>query len=379
MIQGPLAGTILRGTAALLLLLAAVALSPGQDATVDPLDPSAGDFLDLPLDSLTRQAYEAYQSGDYHDAARRYLELLGRDVTNGPEIYNLACCYGLMGEPELAARYLVRAFRAGFDDIGHVEWDPDFEPVRGKEVFDRVLDSIGREREREEERAGTLVLIPGRIHLQCRVRLPDGFEPDSTYPLVVGLHGFGSSHDRFVRLWDRFGDDPRFIYACPQAPYPMAGKELGYDWMTWVPGDSGAADRVRTGSEEYIVEAVRSLQDRYRTGETYLLGFSQGGMFTYTTGIRHPDLFAGLVCFGAWLDTVHLDAERLAAAGDLRVFIGHGTEDRVVEFESASTARDVLTGYGYDVTFYEYDAGHRIPEDAARAAGAWLQHPPDDR
>ena len=342
---------------------------------IDPFDPAAGDFLDTDLGLLARRAFDAYRAGDFEAAARNYLTLLRRNISDGAAIYNLACCFGLMGEPELAARYVARAFRAGFDDVDQVCHDPDFELVRGKDVFDRVVDSIVSARDRREAESGMQILIPARVHLKCRVRLPPRFSPDSSYRLVVGLHGLGGNPDQFARLWQRLDADPPFIYACPQAPYPVAGKEPGYGWTDPAQTNPGLAARTRAESETYVVDAVRGLEERYRVSEVYLLGFSEGGLFAYSVGIRHCRLFAGLVCFSGWLDTDWLTADEIEAAKDLRVFIGHGTEDEVVDFESGARARDLLAGCGYDVTFHEYPGDHSIPEDAARAAAAWLLHP----
>lgn len=339
-----------------------------------PLDPKAGAFLDLNLDSLTRRAFEAYQQGDYLEAARRYLDLLRHDITNAGEIYNLACCYGLLGEPELAGRYLARAFGAGYDDLDHARRDPDFELVADNAAFRRVIDSLARAAGDRDRAAGTRTLIAARSYLACQVKLPLDFDPRKRYPLVVGLHGFGSNHESFTGLWSRFGADPQFIYACPQGPYPVAGRAPGFSWYT--DADSATWPSVRTASEEYVLDVVRLLSARYRVSDVYLLGFSQGSGMAWAAGLRHPRHFRGLLCFGGALDTGWVRPADIEAGSRLRIFIAHGQDDRVVEYEHGIRARDLLTRNGYDVTFLGFAGGHTVPIEAARKAAEWLNPRP---
>ena len=347
--------------------------SAGSAALLDPLDPAAGDFLDLSLDSLERTAREAYQAGNYQLAARTYLGILARNVTDDGSIYNLACCYGLMGEPELAARYLVRAFRAGFDDVAHVNRDPDFAPVRGKERFDEVVDSIATAAETREAELGAAFRIAAPALLKYRLHLPATYDSTLACPLLVGLHGLGSSADRFARLWSRF-DEPDFIYAIPQAPYPFSvGTDVGYSWYTRVREDPAATTRSRLMTEEYILDVVRDVTERYNVSDVYLLGFSQGCAFTYATAIRNPGPFTGLICFGGWLDTDWLSETDIRAADDLRVLIVHGRQDTGVDYENGTDARDLLKRHGYDVAFVDFDGGHRVPAEHLKLAAEWMQ------
>jgi phospholipase/carboxylesterase len=193
------------------------------------------------------------------------------------------------------------------------------------------------------------------------------------YPLVVGLHGYGSNPDRFITLWERFaGHD--FIYAVPRAPYPfLVGKWIGYSWAKGIPGHRLMSERATTMTERYIAGVVKNLCNQYSVSDVYLLGFSQGCAFTYQAGIKNHELFDGLICFGGWLDTDWISEEAISAANSLRIFIAHGTEDRMVEYESGIKARDCLEEHGYDVTFHEFDGAHSVPEEALQAAETWMK------
>ena len=138
--------------------------------------------------------------GNYTEAARYYLFLLRYGIQDANSIYNLACCYGLLGEAEFAAEYIERAVRAGYKDINHIKQDPDFESVRGSKLFKKTVDSISLEIEKDEEELGELIYIENSSLFKCRIQLPKDYNPDKSYPLVLGLHGGGESPDEFNPL-----------------------------------------------------------------------------------------------------------------------------------------------------------------------------------
>jgi predicted esterase len=355
------------------LLLGGPALAATPDQPTpgpDPLSPAASEFLDSPLDSLERLAVEAYQSGDYAEAARRYLVALEHDVTNAGAVYNLACCYGLLGEPELAARNLARAFRAGFDDLAHVRSDPDFDLVRASEPFSAVVDSLAGAA--ASARSGDVIAVRSSTYLPCTVVLPPGFDTSRTWPLVVGLHGRGATPERFAQLWTRAGLAPGFIYACPRAPYVLPlGRDNGWEWRRGFENDSAGRAATWPASADYVIDVVLSLKKRYPVGDVYLLGFSQGAGLAFVTGVTYPATFRGVACLGGWLDE-RLTDDQLRAAAGLRYFIGHGEDDPVVEYANALAARERLSSLGIPVTFHRFLGGHRVPPDLARAVADWL-------
>lgn len=353
-----------------LLLVALASVAPAQPAIAE-LDPHASDFLDFPVDSVSRAANAAYQSAKYAEAARLYLTALEHDISNSGDIYNLACCYGLLKQDTLAALYLKRAFRAGFDDVEHVKRDPDFDSVRTRPVFAAVVDSLAA-LDSTIARAGLQVNVEATCLVPGYVRLPADYDSTRAYPLVIGLHGYGADPKSFARLYERAGD-PELIYVCLQASYAFgAGRDLGYSWSTWNRDDSTVDERSARLSSDFIAAAAHQLSTRFKTNGTWLLGFSQGCFMAYRTGIGHHDLFKGIICFGGGLDTMSLGAADYAAAKGLRVFASHGKEDRMVEYKYGTTTRDFLKRKGFNVTFVDFKGGHMVPEEPLRQAVKWM-------
>ena len=360
------------------LLLAALAATAAfcyeavDVSRIDPYSPDEGDFLTVDLPRLQRQARETYLSGDFEEAARYYLAALRYDVSDATSIYNLACCYGLLGEAELAARYLALSVEAGFSNLGHIEWDTDLDPVREDPAFVAAMDTLSTQILAQRRQLGVLLYMESKTLLPCRVHTPADYDSAAALPLVIGLHGYGSNPDDFSRLWSVF-DEPDFIFASPRAPFEMEGVDFrGYSWMI---GESGTEtfDRAAPVAEEYILATVAELRDRYAVSEVYLMGHSQGGGFTYEIGLRNPEVFDGLVVNAGWLDREWIPDEVLQAASGLPVLIIHGRRDRSVEFEAALEAKQVLEGFGYDVILFDFEGAHRVPAEGLRTMQEWME------
>jgi len=330
--------------------------------TINPFDEHIGDFLDVDINTYRKQAEQSYRSGDYRQAARYYLLLARYDAYDIVSIYDLACCYGLLGETKLAAKYLERAVKAGYNDIEHIKLDTDFDKVRSQKLFDDAMINIAKLIEAKQESLGQMLLINGKAIFEARIKLPKNYDPEKSYPLLIGLHGKGGNADSFITLWNSFFE-PDFIYVALQGAYPViTAAEIGYSWTLGVANDSGVPDDDIYMAVEYIAQTAGGIAKNYKISKTYLMGFSQGATFAYLTGISYPDRFDGIFCFGSRFPANLLSEEAVKnAAGKLRVFLSHGKNESGDSYNQAITAREALKSYGYDVTFRGYDGGHEPP------------------
>lgn len=114
--------------------------------------------------------------------------------------------------------------------------------------------------------------------------VPDDYDAEERYPLVIGLHGYGSNYERFSELFRRpYRTDTsrksmkiRFIYAAPCAPHPMAtGTEPGYSWTL---REEGPGEKTIWMGADYISSLPRELLKSFNVNTTrvYLLGFFTG-------------------------------------------------------------------------------------------------------
>jgi predicted esterase len=234
--------------------------------------------------------------------------------------------------------------------------------------------SLGQEFESEKGDIDKLYFQSSAL-FQCLIQLPEDYDPDKSYKLVIGMHGGGSTPENLINLWEGSGGKIDFIYAVPQAPYSwLVGESIGYDWSLWPSGDTGLMKRASDITANYISDLLNFLNQQYNIKESYLLGFSQGAIFTYIAGVKNFQPIDGLIIFsgpgllkplvppfGGGPIRNWLSAESIKAANSLRVLIVHGKDDQRAKFELGIQSRDILKGYNFDLIFIEFDGGHVIP------------------
>jgi phospholipase/carboxylesterase len=219
-----------------------------------------------------------------------------------------------------------------------------------------------------------MLYIEGNTLHKSLIDMPGDAKSGDKLPLVVGLHGGGGNPGKLINLWETV-PGRKFIFAVPQAPYPLVDDgELMFDWALWPSRDAEVISKATQLSEAYIVDVVQELAGKYSSERVYLLGFSQGAIFTYLVGVKHSHLFEGLIClsgpglqeplnnpFASTSGAEWLSEETIRGAGNLRAFITHGNDDPAANHELGLRSRDILERHGNDVTFRDFDGGHSYP------------------
>ncbi|NHZ87333.1 MAG: hypothetical protein GWP19_15930 [Planctomycetia bacterium] len=218
---------------------------------------------------------------------------------------------------------------------------------------------------------------------KCNIKLPENFNPDKTHTLVIGLHGGGGTPESFINIWDDV-KGVNFIYAAPQGPYSILFDELGNEWSLWSSPDLKVREQAGELIHDYIADLVRVIKKKYKIDDIYLSGLSQGAVFTYVAGLKNHQLYKGIIIFSGpgifeplgpeqfapnWLEEKYLEP-----AKKLRVFIAHGTKDKRVKYELGVKSKEILTRYGYDVTFHSFDGGHTIDPESLKRALEWINN-----
>ena len=157
------------------------------------------------------------------------------------------------------------------------------------------------------------------------VRLPDGYDPAESYPLLVALHGYDRSETQPAALWDAgFFFMPDFILLSVRAPFEAG---VGYSWFRQAGEDDDPASRRRSAraGEEMVLSALAEVEEHYRVEADHrlLLGLGQGATAAAWVVLHHDDLFGGLALAGS------VDLGILAGipgADELEVFVAGPAE-----------------------------------------------------
>ncbi len=141
---------------------------------------------------------------------------------------------------------------------------------------------------------GTAQDIPGRMNdvafiseldqtVQYYVEiLPEGFDKEKKYDLLIGLHGHGSDRWQFAK--DLRGECSSFRDFAAQ--HQMIAISPDYRAKTSWMGPAAERD---------MVQIIQELRQKYRIGRIFIVGGSMGGTAALTFAAIHPGLINGVV------------------------------------------------------------------------------------
>jgi predicted esterase len=194
------------------------------------------------------------------------------------------------------------------------------------------------------------------------VWIPKDFDPKKKYPLLVCLHGSGSTETDIVGWRDMFPEG--FLALGPHGRGPS----------NWYCFDNAQTD---------IAEAIQSVKENFPVDERniFLAGFSMGGYGVYRTFYEAPGTFRAIAIFSGPpkidFQTQDKDVKIVDFTEDENirlfkgepVFIFHGKRDLNIPYDETERFVDKLKSAGVKVEFYtEDDKGHELPGDETISA-----------
>ena len=226
-------------------------------------------------------------------------------------------------------------------------------------ILGLILFFAGQSVYSQEDFEAKLFITSNNDTLRYRELLPENYNPQQKYPLVLFLHGAGErgsdnraqlTHGSMMFTNPVNREKYPAIVLIPQCPansfWPFDLRPEGKLDFSVFPADYPISS---------VLQSVKYLLDKYiaagsvDTNRIYILGLSMGGMGTFDMVCRFPDLFAAAIpiCGG-------VNPDRLkAAAGKVKFRIYHGDKDSVVPVENSRKAYRALKKYGADVEYFE--------------------------
>jgi phospholipase/carboxylesterase len=205
------------------------------------------------------------------------------------------------------------------------------------------------------ERAGrqTLRLDEPRDGL---LYVPDGYGHERPAPLVLMLHGAGGDAEQSLGLTRQYADEFGFVVLAPDSRR-----------ATWdvINGRYGADVSFIDRALEQTFSLCAVNPHRIAIG-----GFSDGASYALSLGITNGDLFTHVLAFSPGF------MSPASREGNPRIFISHGTHDRVLPIERCSRRIvQQVESAGYELRYREFDGAHTVPPQIAREAFDWFVSP----
>jgi len=192
--------------------------------------------------------------------------------------------------------------------------------------------------------------------------------------LLVLHHGRGTDELDLLPLADALDPERRLEVVTPRGPLQLPGSP-GYHWYL-VPRVGYPDPRTFAASYRALGELHDELWRRTGLGpeRTVLGGFSMGAVMSYALGLgADRPAPAGMLAFSGFMPEVEgWRADFAPRRGSTAAFIAHGTRDPVISIDFARDAERRLRAAGIEVSYHEFDGGHRIDPVHLTAAGEWL-------
>jgi phospholipase/carboxylesterase len=177
-------------------------------------------------------------------------------------------------------------------------------------------------------------------HASYSIYVPENYDPNQTWPLVIALHGSHGSGGEYLLTWLRLAKSRGYIVLAPNSRGPT--------WSIDQP-----VDDIRS-----ILAMLTAVAETYNvdTRRIFVSGLSDGGTFSYALGLHCPQLFAGIAPIAAVLP----DWYPLEPATALPILLIHGAKDYIFPVTLARAAHSRFQDNQFDqVTYIELpDWGH---------------------
>ena len=178
--------------------------------------------------------------------------------------------------------------------------------------------------------------------------VPEYYDPAVAMPLVMGLHG-GTGHGRaFLWTWLKEARSRGLILISPTA------QDTTWSLMPPDIDTQNIEAMLAYMREHWNVDSSRML----------LTGMSDGGTFTYVSGLRGASPFSHLAPISASFHPMMLDFLEEPKLEGRKIYLTHGLLDWMFNIEVPRVANAVLSQAGADVTYREIpDLSHTYPRE----------------
>jgi phospholipase/carboxylesterase len=226
--------------------------------------------------------------------------------------------------------------------------------------------------------------------------IPQRYEPNYAYPLLVLFHARGGDEQQMVRSMPALSWR-NYVGLSLRGPEAVTkrGREEGYGWGPafarpdrLAPRPAPAmseAELVRRRLLESSPDPIDLLEDGAFTAirqtrralhvhseRIYLVGIGEGAAVAYRLGLTYPERFAGVVAINGWIPAGFRPLGRLKACRELRILVVHGEWNARVPIRCARHDVATLRAGGLRVAFQSYPCAHRLTSPMLADVDTWL-------
>ncbi len=200
-------------------------------------------------------------------------------------------------------------------------------------------------------------------NLPYRLYVPDDYDPNKSYPLVLFFHGAGERGEDNTLQISAGSVMQRLLNNYEKAAHPciiLAPQCTGTNDNKWVltPWEPGTYDHTKLSSVvSPYMQAAEELLDKviadYSVDESrlYVTGMSMGGFGTWDIISRNPDKFAAAIPVCGGVDVTYLEVLK-----GMPIWTFHNDGDTIVSSQGTKLASGILKGDNFTYTEFKSTA-----------------------
>lgn len=192
-------------------------------------------------------------------------------------------------------------------------------------------------------------------------------------PLLILLHGYGSNKEDLFSFAEELPD--ALLIVSLEAPLSIGNG--GYAWYSInFDGINGKFSDLKEAKKsiDEIAIFIDSIKKKYNTKQdkTFLLGFSQGAILSYSLSFFHPNKIQHVLALSGYVNTALLP-ENISQEIKTDYYCSHGSVDQVLPVEWARNSKPFLDNLGFKNEYSEYNVGHGVAPQNFYSFKSWIE------
>jgi phospholipase/carboxylesterase len=193
-------------------------------------------------------------------------------------------------------------------------------------------------------------------------------------PLLILLHGYGSNKEDLFSFAAELPDELLIISV--QAPY-----EIGYGGYAWyainfdeINGKFSDLKQAKTSLDQIAI-FIDEIKLKYQTNpdKTFLLGFSQGAILSYSLSFFYPNKVQNVIALSGYINDELLPTT-ISKEIKTEYYCSHGSVDQVLPVDWARKSKPFLDNLGFQNEYSEYPVGHGVHPQNFYSFKSWIEN-----
>lgn len=200
-------------------------------------------------------------------------------------------------------------------------------------------------------------------------------QKDSTEkaPVLMLLHGYGSNEQDLFSISSRVPDN--WLVVSVRAPLTQGN---GYKWydVKFVDEKITMNFEHEENSRKALLNLMEQLEANFNIDKYRIVtaGFSQGSNMSLALALTEPEKIMAAGCFsGRFMPEIKPIITNEKALKAKKVFLSHGTEDKMLPMTYAEETLALLTDWEMDVRFSPDKVAHSISKNQMDQFIKWLE------